>query len=72
MWDCWGMCYLPDPYKAVVLSDEYHGIIRALSYERDNVLWEIKGKVDGSKCEPRGLLYYPEHQVSIAFLDYWS
>ena len=62
-WETWGMCYLPEPFNAVVLTDVTGGVIRAISYERDNVMWEVKGKVNDIKIDPRGVTFYPDHQV---------
>ena len=65
--NCIGMCYV-DTLKVAVLSDGSGGVIRAVACEdgpgrRDpragDVLWEVKGIVDGVKCDPHGVIYLP-------------
>ena len=59
-----GMCYIPSPHRLIVLSDNYDpGIIRAVSAETGEKVWEVKGEVDGVECEPNGMLFSPQHQV---------
>ena len=54
---CTGMCYLPAPHRAIVLSIASEGVIRAISVDRNEISWEVTGEVDGLRCNPWGLIY---------------
>ena len=59
-----GMCYIPSPHRLIVLSDNYDpGLIRAVSAETGEKVWEVKGEVDGVECRPHGMLFSPQHKV---------
>ena len=62
---CSGMCFVPNPIKAVVVSNAPEKIIRAISVERDEILWEVKGEVDGVICLPKGMLFYGQRRVIV-------
>ena len=55
-----GMCYIPAPHRAVVLSDKR--VVRAVSPDTNKTTWETKDKIDGEYCQPIGLLYSPKHR----------
>ena len=59
---CTGMCYLPAPNRAVVLSIASEGVIRAISVDRNEISWEVTGEVDRLRCNPWGLMYRARHQ----------
>ena len=60
---CSGMCFVPNPIKAVVVSNAPEKMIRAISVERNEIMWEVKGEVDGAVCLPRGMLFYEQRRV---------
>ena len=60
---CSGMCFVPNPIKAVVVSNAPEKIIRAISVDRNEIMWEVKGEVDGAVCLPRGMLFYASRRV---------
>ena len=59
---CTGMCYLPAPHRAIVLSIASEGVIRAISVDRNEISWEVTGEVDGMRCNPWGLMYSARHR----------
>ena len=60
----YGMCYIPSPHKLLVFSDNTpDNIIRAVSAETGDKVWEVKGEVDGKMCSPHGMLFSPQHQA---------
>ena len=64
MADLFFMYYVPPPHKLIVITgatDSSH--IKAISVETGNLTWEIKGKVDGEMCHPRGVLFSPQHDA---------
>ena len=58
-----GMCYIPAPHRLIVLTWWQDSIIRAVSAETGEKVWEVKGEVDGVQCDPHGMLFSPQHQV---------
>ena len=59
---CTGMCYLPSPHPAIVLSIASEGVIRAISVDKNEISWEVTGEVDGLRCNPWGLMYSAMHE----------
>ena len=59
---CTGICYLPSPHRAIVLSIASEGVIRAISVDRNEIAWEVTGEVDGLRCNPWGLIYSARHR----------
>ena len=57
------MCYIPSPHRLIVLTRWKDSIIRAVGAETGEIVWEVKGEVDGVECEPHGMLFSPQHQV---------
>ena len=55
--------YIPSPHKLLIITSWVESIIRALSAETEEKVWEVKGEVDGKMCEPHGLLYSSQHQA---------
>ena len=55
--------YIPPPYKLLVFSYHSPGTIRAVSVKTGEMVWEITGEIEGSKCKPHGILFSPEHKV---------
>ena len=58
-----GLCYIPSPHRLIVLSLHPESLIRAMSAETGEKVWEVKGEVDGVECRPHGMLFSPQHQV---------
>ena len=56
------MHYIPAPHKQIVISSTSLGLIRAVSMDGEK-MWEVKGEIEGKKCDPHGLLFSPDHQV---------
>ena len=54
--ECFSMCYLPAPYKTLVLSDV--NTICSFSVERDDIVWEFSGKFNGLMIRPKKLLFH--------------
>ena len=61
-----GFQYIPDPYNLLGLSWWKDSIIRAVSLETRQEVWEIKGEVDGKIIFPRGLLFSPQQVLLVA------
>ena len=59
----YGFHYIPSPHRLIVLSALSARMIRAVSTETGEKVWEVTGEVDGAMIEPLGLLFSPEHQV---------
>ena len=55
--------YIPSPHKLLVFSENNLSIIRAVSAETGEKVWEVRGEVDGKMCYPHGMLFSPQHQV---------
>ena len=55
--------YIPSPHKVLIFPSWKESIIRAVSVETGEMVWEVKGKVDGKTCEPHGALYSSHHQA---------
>ena len=66
---CDGMCYVPGPTKAIVLTDKRS--VTAISVDSNKVLWETSDNIDGDFCQPMGLLYLPKHGVLLV-CDGWN
>ena len=66
---CDGMCYIPQPIRALVLSDKR--AITAISVDDNKVLWETGDMIDEGFCEPMGLLYLPKHGALLV-CDGWN
>ena len=71
MEEYFGLCYIPSPHRLIVLSDHHPGIIRAVSAETGEKVWEVKEEFDGVQCYPHGLLFSPQHQVLLV-ADGWN
>ena len=56
------MHYIPAPHKLIVFSLNTESLIRAVSMDGEK-MWEVKGEIEGKKCNPLGLLFSPDHQV---------
>ena len=54
------MHYIPAPHKLIVFSS---GLIRAVSVVNGEKMWEVKGGIEGKKCNPHGLFFSPDNQV---------
>ena len=64
MADLFSIYFVPFPYKLVVISgatDSSH--IKAIDTETGKLAWEVRGKIDGEMCHPRGMLYVPQHEA---------
>ncbi len=58
---CHGMCYVPEPINAVVLSDGLS--IKTVALSDGETLWEVTGVVDGEEVCPWGLFYSAKHRA---------
>ncbi len=54
----YSICYIPI-HRLIVISDHSPGIIRAMSCESEEVVWEVKGQVEGVECHPHGMVHSP-------------
>ena len=61
---CYDICYIPT-VDVIVISAWYLSIIRAMSLT-SQILWEFTGPVDGTACEPLGLVYSQNHEALLA------
>ena len=60
----YSVCYIPHPYKLLVFTlNKNPGIIRAVSTETEQKVWETEGKVDEKECHPHGMQFSQHHQV---------
>ena len=60
----YSVCYIPHPYKLLVFTfNKNPGIIRAVSTETGQKVWQIEGKVDEKECHPHGMQFSQHHQV---------
>ena len=59
---CSGLCYVPVPYKLIVLCLASKSVIRAICCESEKLQWLIDGEIDGTICHPWGLLYLERQQ----------
>ena len=61
------MYYIPSPHRLIVFAcfsdDDPDNTIRAVSSETGEKVWEVKGEVNGTRCDPHGLLFSPQHQT---------
>ena len=55
--------YVPSPNGLVIISGKSARIIRAMSAETGEKVWEVTGKIDGEMCEPHSLLFSTQHQI---------
>ena len=62
MVDYFAICYI-NRHGLLTVSDYSPGVVRAVSCETENVVWELTGRVDGVECEPQGMLYSPHHNA---------
>ena len=58
------MCYIPPPVDVLVLSDEYSLKVVALSFDKNEVIWEFSFKNVGiMSFHPNCVLFLPENNV---------
>ena len=68
----YSMHYIPSPHRLIVLSLNIEPrMIRAVSAETGQKVWEVTGEVNGGMINPHGLLFSPRHQVLLV-ADGWS
>ncbi len=60
-----GLCFLPAPHNAVVVSRTDNGFCRCFTCEPEKIekKWEVKRMVHGKRISPKGLVFSPRHQV---------
>ena len=63
MEDYFSMHYIPAPHKLIVFSSNTESLVWAVSVVDGEKMWEVKGEIEGKKCDPHGLLFSPDHQV---------
>ena len=54
------ICYIPSN-RLIVVSDSF--MLRAVSCDTEERVWEIKGEVQDAQCCPGGMVYSPAHQA---------
>ena len=59
------ICYIPTVDVNVISAWEPSPIIRTMSLT-SQILWEFTGPVDGTACEPHGLVYSQNHEALLA------
>ena len=59
------------PHRLIALSDHSPGIIRAVSVETGEKIWEVIGEVDGRMIQPHSLVFSPQQQVLLV-PDGWN
>ena len=47
----------------LLITDHSPGIIRAVSFFTDKLIWQVTGEVDGLPCDPHGLVYSSQHDM---------
>ena len=60
---CSGMCYIPEPYRCLVLCVASEAHIRAISRESGEPLWVVEGEIDGARCHLWGVLYLQQRHL---------
>ena len=50
------MCFVPNE-NVIVVSNFRKGLIRAVSCDTEKIVWELKGKIQGVKCNPHGMVF---------------
>lgn len=61
--ECYGVCFLPAPFNALVLVHYDKNVVVCVSCDSDKKVWEVKGKVDGKTIWPNGVVFSAQHQV---------
>lgn len=61
MWGCVAMCYLPAPYKAVVLTD--WNDVKCFSTVACHCMWALHTFVDKKKINPWGVMFIPKYEA---------
>ena len=69
----WGMtqvtslCYVPSPLKYLILTQNSQNLIRAISVENDEIVWQRTSDGDGTQYDPRGVYYRsPDNAVMVS------
>ncbi len=57
----YSLCYIA-VHRLIAFSKPC-GVVTALSSHTNELVWELKGEVEGVKCEPLGMVYSPVHQA---------
>ena len=61
---CKKICYIPPPSDALVLIDENYSKLVALSFDKNELIWEFSFKNAGIKSfSPKCVLFLPENNV---------
>ena len=55
--------YIPSPHKVLIVTRWKDSSIRAVSAETGEMVWEVKGEVDGKMCDPHETLFSSQHQA---------
>ena len=56
----YAFCYIPS-HRLIVVSDL--NLVRAVSCDTEEKVWELKGEVQDTQCNPFGMVYSPDHQA---------
>ncbi len=57
-----GICYIPS-HRLIVVSDHTPSVVRAMSCDTGEKVWELPGEVHSVSCEPCGMVYCPKHHA---------
>ena len=59
----YSMHYIPSPHRLIVLTWWKDSMIRAVSAETGEKVWDVMGELDGRMIQPHSLLFSAQHQV---------
>ena len=59
---CFDVGYIPS-HQLVIVSSIVLGVVRAVSCDTGEKVWEVRGEIQGEKCESHGIVYSPGHQA---------
>ncbi len=56
------ICYVPT-HRLTVITDHTAGVVKAVSCDNGEVVWELNGQVAGVQCEPHGMVFAPDYNA---------
>ena len=62
------ICYIPSHRLIAVSDNAPDNIVRAMSCDTEERVWELKGEVQDTQCNPHEMVYSPGHQESVRVL----
>ncbi len=57
-----GISYIPH-LRLIALRDHTPGLVKAISCDTGDTVWELRGKEQGLEIDPCGMIYSPHHQA---------